>query len=79
MKDDHWPDDFTYGFGGPSRQPAPQPAPKPVAATREDLAQFDARRWCIEQIVATRANAPSLRPVHEDAAALYAFLTGIAP
>jgi len=54
-----------------------RPAPKPVGATREDLAQFGARRWCIEQVVAARANAPSVRPIHEDAAALYAFLTGI--
>lgn len=67
-----WPDDFTYGFGGPSRQPAPQP----VAATREDLAKFDARRWCIEQVVAVRAAAPhpDPKPLHEEARALFDFL-----
>lgn len=70
MKDDHWPEDFTYGFGGP--------APKPVAATRDDLAKFEARRWCIEQVLAARAAAPHAdpQPLHIEAAALFAFLFG---
>lgn len=65
-----WPDDFTYGFGGP--------APKPVAATREDLAKFDARRWCIEQVLAARAAAPHTdpQPLHVEARALFDFLFG---
>lgn len=67
MKDRIFPDDYTFGWGS-------TPAPQPLTIAREELIRFEARRWCIDQVVTTRASTPSARPIHEDAAALYAFL-----
>jgi len=84
MADDRvFPDDFTYGFGGPAPQKplkfenfCKSKAP-PATESSCPNAQFKARRWCIEQVVATRTNGSNARPIHEDAAALYAFLFDI--
>lgn len=82
MKDDHWPEDFTYGFGGPARQPAPKPFPKlepaplPVMVGDGTMTLFEAKRWCVEQVIAARAVAPPAYVValHEEAAALFDFM-----
>lgn len=85
MQDRIWPDDYTYGFGGP---PADQKLPKfvnfcenkapPPSESLCPNARFDARRWCIEQVVAARAAAPHKdpQPLHIEARALFDFLFG---
>lgn len=69
-----WPDDFTYGFGGPSRKP--EPAPRPAMVVDGSMTLFEAKRWCIEQVVAARTNTqpPFMMRLDEEAAALFAFL-----
>lgn len=62
-----WPDDYTFGW-------ASTPAPRPVTIAQEELIRFEARRWCIEQVLADRRHTPTDRPIHDDARALYEFL-----
>lgn len=70
-----WPDDFTYGFGGPWE---PVPPPMPITLGDSGMTVFDTKRWCIEQVLAARAAAPHTdpQPLHVEARALFDFLFG---